>query len=200
VWIASYPNGGTPEFFQQPAWAAPHLYVLGPTSGLLSLVHPIHTTPLDWQKKKATGGNAREIREREGEWIRRHGFVPWLLIVARPYPGNFNLPLGVWPWPARAGSGLTGIGRRKPSSAAGLLRSMVMLHHLRQALGVRPGGKPSAHGCLSRLRLGGTVLQTTGILRRCGCSAAPPQRTVGRCLCVLDSGDTFSTLLASFGS
>jgi hypothetical protein len=30
------------------------------------------------------------VEEREGEWIHRHGSVPWLLIMARPYPGEFQ--------------------------------------------------------------------------------------------------------------
>jgi hypothetical protein len=43
----------------------------------------------------------------------------------------------------------------------------------------RPGAITSAHGCSSRLRLGGIVLQTTGILHRSGSSSILPPRTVG---------------------
>ena len=94
-------------------------------------------------------------------------------------------PLGVWTHGFIVGcevarGELLGLGGRlgtgnfssKKSSAAESPRFVVMLHHLCQALDGRPRGKSSAHGCSSRLRLGGIELRFTVILRRCGSSAA----------------------------
>jgi hypothetical protein len=72
-----------------------------------------------------------------------------------------------------------GIARYGSSNVAESLRFVVMLHHLCQALDGRPRRKSNAHGCSSRLRLSGIELRSTGILRRCGSSAAPQSRTVG---------------------
>jgi hypothetical protein len=64
-------------------------------------------------------------------------------------------------------------------SAAGPLRSVVVLHRLRQALGGRSGRKHSAHVCSPRPRLGGIELRPTKIPRRCGSFTALPPCAVG---------------------
>jgi hypothetical protein len=64
-------------------------------------------------------------------------------------------------------------------SAAGPLRSVVVLHRLCQALGGRSGRKHSAHVCSLRPRLGGIELRPTKIPRRCGSFTASPPCAVG---------------------
>jgi hypothetical protein len=66
----------------------------------------------------------------------------------------------------------------------------------RSDLGDRPRRKPGARGCSSRLRLGGIVLQTAGILRRSWRSAAGPLRAVARCSCFATVGKNYSSVFA----